>query len=99
MQVGYAAGEVAFEVVDRVEVLIVCSGRGGELDGVGVLAGRAGQPGADLVRPVVVVPFVGDDGVGGEVRGRGVEGAGAVRCEVVRDHRWQFVRRDRGRLV
>ena len=79
MQVGHAAGEVTFQVVDRVEVLVVCSRRGGELDRVRVFAGRAGQPGPDLVRPVVVVPFVGDDGVGGVARDRGVEGAGAVR--------------------
>ena len=79
MQVDRAAGEITFQVVDRVEMLIVCSRRGGELDRVRVFAGRAGQPGPDLVRSVVVVPFVGDDGVGGVVRDRGIEGAGAAR--------------------
>ena len=75
MQVDRAAGEITFQVVDRVEMPVACSGRGGELDGICVFAGRAGQPGADLVRSVVVVPF----GVGGVVRDRSIEGAGAVR--------------------
>ena len=82
MQVDDAAGKVAFQVVDRVEVLVICSRRRGELDRVRVFAGRAGQPGADLASAVVVVALVGDDGVGGVMRDRGVEGAGVVRDEI-----------------
>jgi hypothetical protein len=45
MQVGHAAGEVTFQVVDRGEVLVVCSRGGGELDRVRVFAnGASPQP-------------------------------------------------------
>jgi hypothetical protein len=77
-EVDDAAGEVAFEVVDRDVVLVVDPLGTDELDRVGVLAGRAPQPVADLVGPPVGAAFVDDGGVIGE-RGTAVS-ISRVRC-------------------